>query len=122
MRVELTARADGASVLRCTRADGSTVWQRHDGHQARFFPFHDLTHFAVETTLGFHRGFFGLIADGWEIAETEGKGARGALPPETVLVEQVVGLFDRERVGGAEALSAAEFNDHLRRAMPRHPE
>jgi hypothetical protein len=75
-----------------------------------FFPFHDLTHFAVETTLGLKHGFFGLIADGWDIADTSGKGARGPLPPEAILAEHVVGLFDRERTGGAAALSAAEFN------------
>jgi hypothetical protein len=119
--VELTRRADGASILRCTRPDGSAVWQRQDGPHARYFPFHDLTHYAVETTLGFRHGFFGLIADGWEIVDTEGKGVRGALPPEALVVEQVVGLFDRERVGGADPLSAAEFNGFLDRALIDHP-
>ncbi len=122
LRVEMAARADGASTFRCTRVDGSAVWQRHEGRNARFFPFHDLTHFAVETTLGFRQGFFGLIADGWEIADTEGKGARGSLPPEALLVEQVVGLLDRERVGGAEPLTAAEFNNFLQLAIPNPAE
>ena len=32
------------------------------GRQARrFFPLHDLTHYAVETVLGFRRGFYGLL-------------------------------------------------------------
>lgn len=113
LRVQLTKRADGGAVLRCERADGSATWQRQDGPRARFFPFHDLTHLAVETTLGFRRGFYGLLADGWEIADTEGKGARGRLPAEAILVEHVVGLFDRERAGGAAPLSAAEFNAQL---------
>ena len=113
LRVQLTRRADGSVVLRCERLDGSATWQRQQGGRALFFAFHDLTHFAVETTLGFRRGFYGLLADGWDIADTGGKGARGPLPAEALLVEQIVGLFDRERVGGAAPLSATEFNDQL---------
>jgi hypothetical protein len=107
--VQFTKRADGSAVLRCVRPDGSATWQRQDRH-APFFSFHDLTHFAVETTLGFRSGFYGLLADGWTIADTGGKGDRGRLPAEAVLVEHLVGLFDRERVGGAAALSDDEFN------------
>lgn len=113
LRVELAKRSDGGAVLRCVRADGTTTWQRQEGRSALFFSFHDLAHFAVETTLGFRHGFYGLIADGWDIADTGGKGARGRLPAETVLVEHLVGLLDRERVGGAPPLSAAELTEQL---------
>lgn len=89
-------------MLRCTRDDGSSTWEKHEGRQAMFFAFHDLTHFAVETTLGFRRGFYGLIAEGWDIADTSGKGKRGALPAEAVLVENVVALFSRAPVDAAE--------------------
>ena len=111
--VQLTRRADGGSVLRCTRRDGSATWQRHEGHRATFFPFHDLLHLAVESTLGFRRGFYGLIADGWDIAETDGKGARGRVPGEAVLVEHLVGMLGMERVGGAAPLTAAEVAERL---------
>jgi hypothetical protein len=111
LRVQLTKRPDGGAVLRATRRDGSVTWQRQDGPRAMFFPFHDLTHFAVETTLGIAQGFYGLLAAGWDISDTEGKGAQGPLPPETIFAEHMVGLFDRERVGGAPPLTAAEFND-----------
>jgi hypothetical protein len=41
--------------------------------QARcFLCLHDLTHFAVESVHGLRHGFFGLVADGWDIADTEG--------------------------------------------------
>ena len=40
-----------------------------------------------ETELGFARGFYGLIAEGWDIAETTGKVARGPLPNEAAEVE-----------------------------------
>ena len=107
--IVLSARPDGSVVLRCTRADGTATWQRQDGPRARFFPFHDLTHFAVETVLGARDGFFGLIAAGWDIADTGGKGARGPLPHEAVVVEHLVGLVEGERVGGAAPLTAAEL-------------
>ena len=113
LRVELGKRADGRYVLRCTRPDGTVTWQVQALPNARFFPFHDLTHFAVETTLGLTRGFFGLVAEGWDIAETGGKGARGPIPREAVLVEHLVGLFDRERDGTVPRWSAADFNQQL---------
>ena len=112
LRVQFTKRTDGSVVLRCLRRDGSATWQRHE-KQATFFSFHDLSHFAVETTLGFRSGFYGLIADGWDIPDTSGKGKRGKLPAASVLVEHVVGLLDRERIGGASLLSAAEFNAQI---------
>jgi hypothetical protein len=109
LRVQFTKRADGNVVLRCLRSDGSSTWQRHEKH-AQFFSFHDLSHFAVETTLGYRSGFYGLIADGWDIADTAGKGARGKLPGASVVVEHVVGLLERERAGGAVVLAAEDFN------------
>lgn len=101
LRIQLAKHADGTVVLRCIRADGSTVWQRQRGPRGAFFPLHDLTHFAVESVLRFRDGFFGLIADGWSIEDTEGRGARGPLPPEALLVERLVGLLDVERASNA---------------------
>ena len=77
MKVQFTKRKDGGAVVRCVRADGSATWQRQDDQRAAFFPLHDLTHYAVETELGYGRGFYGLIASGWDIADTTGKGPRG---------------------------------------------
>ena len=110
LHIELTKYPDGRSVLRCARADGSATWQRHEGRQAAFFPLHDLTHYAVESELGFQQGFFGLIADGWDISDTSGKGARGALPEESIAVEHLVGAMDVQR-GGGNRWTAAELND-----------
>jgi hypothetical protein len=108
--LQFTKRKDGGVLLRCIRADGSATWQRQDDNRAAFFPWHDLTHYAVETELGFGRGFYGLIADGWEIADTTGKGARGPLPEATIEVEYIVGSLGAERAGGS-ACTAEEFND-----------
>jgi hypothetical protein len=108
--IEFAKQEDGNALLRCLRDDGTATWQRQDGKYAAFFPFHDLTHYAVETELGFRRGFYGLIAEGWGIAETTGKTARGALPNETLEVEYLVSAFSAERSGGV-ASPAEEFNE-----------
>jgi hypothetical protein len=107
--LQFTKRTDGGALLKCIRADGSATWQRQDDKYAAFFPLHDLTHYAVETELGFRRGFYGLIAEGWNIDETTGKSARGALPNEALEVEYLVSAFSAERAGGVSA-SATEFN------------
>ena len=110
MRVQITKKADGSGVLRCVRDDGSVTWQKQTDRHAAYFALHDLTHFAVETTLGFRRGFFGLIAEGWEIEDTTGKGARGPLPPDACQAEVIVGLFSAERAGGV-IWTVDEFNE-----------
>ncbi len=112
LRIDITKRADGATILCCTRADGSVCWQRQEVPQARFFPRHDLTHYAVESALGADRGFFGLIAQGWDIADTEGKSARGPLAGQAIFVEHLVGLIERGGIGRA-PLSAAEVNEQV---------
>lgn len=109
LRIQITRRADGSAVLRCERADGSESWQKQEGKNAAFFPLHDLTHYAVECELGFRTGFYGLVADGWDIEETTGKGARGRLPPEALTVEHIVGSLDAERASRA-TTSAEDFN------------
>ena len=113
LTITLSVKSDGSVTVQCKRADGSATWQRHQGPRARYFPFHDLSHYAVETTLGARDGFYGLIAAGWDIVDTSGKGARGPVPAEALLVEQLVGLFDRERVGGAPPMTAEEMHAHL---------
>jgi len=107
--IQITKRSDGGGVLRCVRSDGSVTWQKQESRHAAFFAMHDLTHFAVESTLGFKRGFFGLVAEGWDIDETTGKAVRGPLPSEAQEVEYIVGALDSERASGA-IWPAADFN------------
>lgn len=102
-------------MLRCTREDGSVTWQKQAKHAAHF-ALHDLTHFAVETGLGYRQGFFGLIAAGWDVDDTGGKGTRGAVPAEAIEVERVVGVFDMERASGV-LMTAKEFNEYGPRAL-----
>lgn len=113
LRIELVKRADGTTTLRCTRRDGTVTWQSQPGRHAAFFAFHDLRHYAVEAVLGIPDGFYGLIADGWDIDDTTGKGRRGPLPIDALVCEELVGLLDRERIGGAGPMSAGDVNAHL---------
>jgi hypothetical protein len=109
VRVEIRKMADSGGLLRCTRADGTVAWQKQQRYGPHF-ALHDLTHFTVETVLGYGRGFFGLIEAGWDIEDTTGRGARGALPVEVLEVESIVGGLDAERASGT-LLSAPEFNE-----------
>ena len=86
------------------------TWQKQSGKHAAFFALHALTHFAVESVLGYRCGFFGLIAEGWDIDDTTGKGKRGPLPPGAAEVETLVGLLDGER-GGSSIWTIDELNE-----------
>lgn len=110
--VRISKRADGSGVLRCVRGDGSATWQKQESRHAAFFALHDLTHFAVESALGFRRAFYGLIAEGWDVEDTTGKGARGPLPDEALFAEFIVGWLDRERASGT-TWNANEFNQSV---------
>ncbi len=110
--IRIKKGADGRTSLSCTRGDGSTTWQRQEGAQARFFPRHDLTHYAVEMILGQPRGFYGLVAAGWELTDFGTPWPRGKLPKEANLSEMIVGFFDRDRASGQMG-TVAELNAHL---------
>jgi len=110
--VHLTKHAPDDYALTCVRAGGTTTSQRTRGDSAQFFPFHDLTHLAVETVLGRRSGFYGLVCDGWQLSEFAKPGVSRRLPAEAVATEQLVALFDGERVVGG-PWTAAEFNASL---------
>jgi hypothetical protein len=108
LRIRLKRHADSSASLTCTRRDGSVTWQRQHGPTALVMPAHDLTHFAVESTLGFRHGFYGLLADGWEITDFATPWPRGPIPDEALVVELIVGFFDAERRQG-EVMTAEAF-------------
>ena len=110
LTVRIKKNADGSAALSCTRADGTVTWQRQLGTQGLFFPRHDLTHFAVETVLGYRKGFFGMVADGWDISDFAAPWPRGRIPPDADPAELIVGFLDTERASGTR-WTANDFND-----------
>jgi len=85
--IQIKKKTDGSAALSCRRGDGSVTWQRQDGQQGRFFPLHDLTHYAVETVLHHPRGFYGLVAEGWDLGDFGKPWPRGPMTVEALASE-----------------------------------
>jgi hypothetical protein len=103
LTIRISKRPDGDAVLTCLRPDGSSTWHRQKGKHAAFFPYHDLAHYAVESTLGLARGFYGLVAEGWDFSDFGSPWPRGPMPADADPAEFLVGLVDIERTGGGDA-------------------
>jgi hypothetical protein len=114
--IRIKKSADGRSALSCQRRDGSIVYQRQTAAQAGFFTRHDLTHYAVETVLHHRKGFYGLLADGWDFEDFSSKWDKRKYPADADPSELIVGFFDAEHRGDR-PWSAAEFNDFARQFM-----
>ena len=110
LTIRIKKNTDGSAALSCTREDGTVTWQRQLGALGRFFPLHDLTHYAVETVLGHRKGFFGMVADGWDITDFGAPWPRGRIPDDADPAELIVGFLDTERASGTR-WSAPDFND-----------
>jgi hypothetical protein len=117
--IRLKKKTDGAAALSCLRSDGSVTWQRQEGQLGRFFPVHDLTHYAVETVLGHRRGFYGLVAQGWDLSDFGAPWPKGRLPADLDPAELIVGFLDSERAGGVQ-WSAADFNEKASLYFAQH--
>jgi hypothetical protein len=109
LTISIKKKTDGAAALSFTRADGTVTWQRQEGRQGRFFPLHDLTHYAVETVLRLDRAFYGLVAAGWNLTDFGNPWPRGPMPPDAGMAELIVGFLDTERASGA-VWTAGDFN------------
>jgi hypothetical protein len=106
LTIRIKKGKNGPHSLVCTRVDGSMTMQ----HQRQdFFPMHDLIHYAVESVLGYRRGFFGLVAEGWDLSDFGTPWPRGPLPPDMDPAELIVGMLGLE-LGSDKAASAEEVN------------
>lgn len=108
--IRIKKKTDGSAALSCVRADGSATWQRQEGRLGEFFPRHDLTHYAVETVLGHRRGFYGLVAEGWDLTDFGAPWPKGPLPADMDPSEGIVGLLDAERYQGSK-MTIAELRE-----------
>ena len=114
--IRIKKKHDGDAALTAIRADGSSTWQQQNGQTGRVLPLHDLTHYAVETTLGCRDAFFGLVARGWDMSDFASPWPKGRPPLEAMLVELLVGYFDLERMTDT-ATCAAEVNQRIDSAI-----
>jgi len=91
MNIRFIKGNEDEHVISCTRNDGSVTWMQ----LSSFFVIHDLCHFAVETTLGFHTSFFGLLAVGTTISEFDLPSDKRtvAISEEAIISEQLVNLL-----------------------------
>jgi hypothetical protein len=112
LTIRLERRTDGAVIFELRRADGTSTWQTRTGPTAEFFAVHDLTHYAVETTLRLEAAFYGLVAAGWGLDDFGNGWPRGPLPAEALAAEVIVGQLDAHRAG--QPLTAASCNDAAR--------
>jgi hypothetical protein len=109
LTIRLERRKDGSVVSELRRPDGSSTWQKRAGPAAQFFAVHDLTHYAVETELGYRRAFYGLVAEGWDLSDFGTPWPRGPMPEDALPAEVIVGCFDTARAAH-ERLTADECN------------
>ena len=102
MKIVFTKDRQGgeAHSLRVAREDGTSDWMP----TTPFFVEHDITHFAVETTMGFREAFWGLIGNGWSFSNFEDRqpGSRKAvqLPHEAYIAEGLVGAVQVDHMYG----------------------
>lgn len=113
LTIRIKKKTDGSAALTCVRADGTTTWQRQEGALGRFFPLHDLTHYAVETELGYRKGFYGMVASGWDLTDFAAPWPKGPIPADMDPSEIVVGFLDTERASN-ERWTADDFNEKAR--------
>lgn len=106
MKIIFAKRADGLASLRCVRNDGSETWS---STKQPAMVIHDLIHYVVETELGLHRAFYGLVAEGYDISSFSQPGSQrpealqpARLPKEAHQAEILVGLLQTERSDGVE--------------------
>jgi hypothetical protein len=91
MRIRLTKESEGKpGVTAFVRGDGTSTWQK----SSDFFAKHDLIHYAVETSLGYHEAFLGLVAQGRELSSFGTQnGLKDTYTQEEIWAEAIVGLF-----------------------------
>ena len=88
-------RRDADALLVLVREDGATTTHAI-GPATGYGPVHDLSHYVIESTLGFSEGFLGLVAAGWDIGDFEVKGTSHRLPLEAMLAECAAGELSRQ--------------------------
>jgi hypothetical protein len=118
LRLRFKKKADAGTVFTAVREDGSST-STDIGAHAGFGPVHDLTHYVVETSMGFRNGFLGLLAAGRNI-EDFNSDAKHWLPEEAAVAEAIAGQLSQDAMTGR-PLSVEDFNWTIRDVLTRGP-
>ena len=94
MEISFTKKELHKHVISCKRNDGSVTWMQSDD----FFVHHDLMHYAVETTLNYRNGFYGILDSGINISDFEIPEKRRTFnfSTEALHAESLVGMISTE--------------------------
>ena len=105
MVIQLTKNRTKPHIIKYIRDNGTETWMYSDD----FFVRHDISHFILESVLGYHTAFNGMINQGMDIRDFENKEKRAALTvtDEAYYAENLANLFLIE-------LAQGEFNDFNR--------
>jgi hypothetical protein len=116
LRLRFKKKADADAVLTALRPDGSST-STTIGAPCGFGPMHDLTHFVVETSMGFKNGFLGLLAAGRSVEDFD-RGAKHWLPEEAMIAEAIAGQLSQDAMTN-NPLNVEVFNWTIRDVLTR---
>jgi len=91
MLIQLTKNTGKPNIIRYIRDNGTHTWMYGDD----FFIRHDLSHYALETILGYKTAFNGMLNNGMNISDFEDKEKRAAMniSAEAWYAENMANLF-----------------------------
>ena len=96
MLLQITKHTDKPHIISYRRDDGTVTWMKADD----FFVQHDLSHYAIEKTLGYSTAFMGMLNNGMDIKDFENreKRLRLTITAEACYAENMANLFLIEAV------------------------
>jgi hypothetical protein len=98
MQLRISKYLDKPHTLLYRRDDGSETWMASE----EFFVRHDLSHYAIEKTLGYRKAFLGMLNEGMDIRAFEDRQTRLqlAVDAEAGWAENMANLFLMETAQG----------------------
>jgi hypothetical protein len=98
MELRITKNTGKPHIVLYKRNDGTSTWMHADD----FFVRHDLSHYAIEKTLGYTTAFMGMLNNGMDIKDFENRDKRKLLTitKEAWYAENMANLFLIESAQG----------------------
>src|ERR1700679_3535377 len=98
MQLRFTKNSGKPHVLLYRRDDRTETWMS----AGEFFVRHDLSHYAIEKTLGYTTAFMGMLNNGMDIKDFEDRDKRLRIPltAEGIYAENMANLFLMEIAQG----------------------